>query len=165
MTTVRIADPSRLTQEQADQILRSIFDARLGILRAEAAAEKKIAAIRADLDAATSADRASLTEHEGKLASYVLAHQEQFQKPRMRKTSFGRYGLRSSTRTMIDDETALIAWADANGLADLVATVRRPVLPAVAKRLSDGVAIPGAHTETADAAEYKLDPAALAEAL
>lgn len=157
----RLTDTRDMTADQADQVLREIFRRRLDILRAEAQAEARINAIRTGLTNVTAADRAALEAAEARLDSYIHAHEELFVKPRMRVTPWGTYGLRSSTRTVIDSREEAIAYAKKKGYTDMVQVTEALVTKAVAKRLAAGEAIPGVRRETGEAAEYKLDTAAL----
>ena len=161
MIPTRMTDTRDMTPEQADVALQMIFLARLYILRMEAEAEKDIDLTRQSLALATAETRTTLAVKEAQLNAYILRHPDEFARPRMRKTPWGTYGLRSSTRTVIENEAALIEWAKENGHMDLVQTVEKIAQKAVAKRIKSGQEIPGARSETGETAEYKLDTAAL----
>jgi len=157
----RLTDARDTTMQEADALLQGIFDARLSILRSEAAAEKQISEIREQLRLNTADARMRLELREARLSAFIMAHRAEFAKPRMRSTPWGKYGLRSSSRVTVADPDALIAWAKEQGHMDLVKVEAVVVKPAVAKRLAAGMDLPGCSVETGEASEYKLDTAAL----
>lgn len=157
----RLTDARDTTFGDADELLQRIFNARLAILRREAAAEKEISEIRERLRVDTADARMRLELSEAKLSAFIMANREEFTKPRMRSTPFGMYGLRSSSRVSVDDEAAVLAWAKENGYCDVIRIEECVVKPAVTKRLRAGQDIPGCSIEAGEASEYKLDTAAL----
>lgn len=160
-TPDRITDPRDVTFEQTDTLIAEIFDARLTILRREAAAEAQIATIRETLQEETADERRRLELAEARLSAAIHAHREAYQKRRMRVTPWGKYGLRTSTRVEIDDPDLVISHAKSAGQLDLVRTTESVNKDAVARRLRAGEAVPGTRLDQAEASEYKLDTAAL----
>lgn len=157
----RLTDARDLPADQGENLLRDLFDARLAVMRREAAAERQISAIREHVRLDTAGHRALVELREAQLSSYILANPQDFQRPRMRKTPWGSYGLRTSTRLDIQDPEALLQWAKENGYTDLYRVEETILKPAVSKRLQAGEAVPGASLDRGEATEYKLDPAAL----
>lgn len=157
----RLTDARDTTCADADDLLHGIFDARLEILRREAAAEKQISEIREQLALDTTKARQYVELAEAKLSAFVHAHRDDFQKPRMRTTPWGKYGLRTSTRLIIEDAEALIEYAKDNGYPDLIKVSESIVKDAVTRRIAAGHVVPGASIERGEASEYKLDTAAL----
>lgn len=165
MPTDRLTDARDTSLDQADTMLRELFDARLAILRREAAAEAQISEIRERLRLDTAQHRLLVELREAQLSAFILANRDLFDRPRMRRTSWGSYGLRSSSRLEIREPDLLIQWAKDNGYTDLYRTTETLLKPAVAKRLAAGEIIPGADVDHGEASEYKLDTAALEAAL
>lgn len=159
--TARLTDPRDQDLAQAEQLMREIFDARLSIMRREAAAEQQISEIREQVRLDTAQANGRLIHREAQLSALILAHQDQFQRPRMRSCKWGTYGLRSSSRLEIVDEAAILAWARGHGYVDVIKVLESVVKPAVSKRLAAGEDVPGCRVDRAQASEYKLDPALL----
>lgn len=157
----RLTDPRDQGLAQAEPLMRDIFAARLAILRREAAAEAQISEIREQVRLDTATYRARLELHEAQLSSLILAHQDEFLRPRTHACKWGTYGLRSSSRLEILDEAAVLAWARGHGYADVIKVVESIIKPAVSKRLAAGEDVPGCRIDRAQASEYKLDPALL----
>lgn len=164
-TPQRLTDARDTTFAESDALLAEVFQHRLAILRAEAGAEARIAKVREALDAETAPARQRLELAEARLSAAVHAHRDAFQKPRMRVTTWGKYGLRTSTRLTIADVEALIEHAKDHGYTDLYRVVETLDKPAITKRLQAGQPLPGCSLDQGEASEYKLDPAALQEAL
>lgn len=164
-TPQRLDDARDTGFRETDALLADIFQARLAILRAEAAAEARIAKVREALDADTATPRRDLELAEARLSAAVHARRDAFRKPRMRVTPWGKYGLRTSTRLTVADPDALIRHAKEQGYVDLYRVVETVDKPAVARRLQDGQSLPGCTVDQGEASEYKLDTAALDAAL
>lgn len=160
-TTARLTDPRDQDLAQAEVILSRIFMDRLAVLRREAAAEQQISEIREQVRLDTAYYLDSLQLHEAVLSTLILAHQDQFQRPRMRACKWGTYGLRSSSRLEVIDEAAILAWAREHGYVDCIKVVESVIKPAVSKRITAGEDVPGCRVDRAQASEYKLDPALL----
>lgn len=157
----RLTDPRDQALDQAEEFMERIFRSRLSILRREAAAEAQIAEIREQVRLDNAQATAALHLHEARLSALILAHADEFERPRNRTCRWGTYGLRTSTRLEIADEEALLAWARENGYDDVIRVAESVVKPAVKRRIEAGEAVPGAELVRADASEYKLDPALL----
>lgn len=165
MSTTRMTDTRDMTEKQADELLQRIFSLKLSILRAEAAAEAEIEAVRQRLENETYDSRSALRAAESNLDRYIHAHRERFEKPKMRPTPWGKYGLRKSTRLRISSVSSLIETAREHGYTDCIEETVKIIKKAVSKRLRDGEKLPGAYLEVGQTAEYKLDAAAIEEQL
>lgn len=157
----RMTTTAEMTLDDADQVLAEIFQCRLSILRIEADAEAKIAPFKEAAEDASKPLQAELERLTAALEGFVYSHASAFEKPRMRATQWGSYGMRASSSLQIRNEHELIAWAKRTGNADLVKTVESVVKPAITKRIKAGERIPGASIKTTDTPEYKLDTAVL----
>lgn len=164
-TPQRMTDGRDTALAEMDALLADIFQARLAILRAEAAAEARIAKVREALDAETAPARQRLELAEARLSAAVHANRDAFRKPRMRVTAWGKYGLRASTRLSVADPDGLVEFAKDHGYTDLYRVLESLDKPAITKRLQAGQSLPGCTLDQGEASEYKLDPAALQEAL
>lgn len=158
-TTSRLTDPRDQDLARAEQLMHDIFQARLAILRREAAGEAQVSEIREQVRLDTATYRAALELHEAQLSALILAHQDAFARPRMHTCKWGTYGLRSSSRLEILDEAAVLAWARERGYVDVIKVVESVIKPAVSRRLNAGEDVPSCRIETNQASEYKLDPA------
>lgn len=159
--TARLTDPRDQALDQAEELMQRIFYCRLAILRREAAAEAQIAEIREQVRLDTAQATAALHLHEARLSALILAHADEFERPRNRTCCWGTYGLRTSTRLEIADEEALLAWARENGYDDVIRIAETVARDAVKRRINAGETVPGANLVRAEASEYKLDPALL----
>lgn len=150
-----------MTVEDADRILGEIAARKVAILRAEG---KREAQVQRALDACeqeTAGAKAELLALEGRLAQFVLARPELFRKPRMRRTAHGKYGLVSSTRTVISSNDKVVAWLEAANLESAIKRSAKPISKAVTKLLQAGNAVDGAELVEGEIAKYELDPAVL----
>ena len=158
----QLADPRTMTAEGADALLEEIAHASARITREEAKREAQINRAKSACEADTADDRALIRDLEQRLTTFILTHSDQFKRPRMRRTPFGKYGFRKATgKADIQDKAAVLAWADDNGYDDCF-IIRKAVDKAgVLKRLRRGEEVPGAALSGGDLAEYKLDRAVL----
>ena len=109
MTTKRLEDTriyQTMTVEDADRLFGELAVLEVRILSKTAAADKKITEIKEKVAADTAADEAVLNRKRVELQEYIKAHPERFAKPRMRKTEFGKYGLRNADKIAVEDEDA-----------------------------------------------------------
>jgi hypothetical protein len=163
MTSKHLAVTHETTVEDADRVLGEIAAAKVAILREEAKREAQVQRALDACDQATADKRTQLLALEGRLAQFVLAHPDLFRKPRMRKTTHGRYGLQSSTRTVISSADKVVAWLEANGMEGAIKRSAKPIGKVVTKKLKAGAEIPGAELVAGEIAKYELDPAVLEE--
>lgn len=126
-------------------------------IKARAArAEKRVADIKTKLEA----DNADAIEEYNELAewlnSYITTNKERFKKPKMRKTTFGKYGLGKGTKLTVKSEDDVIAHADQKGLI-LYTTKKKIDKKAIKKAISDGEKIPGCKLISGDIAKFAVD--------
>ncbi len=159
MAATRLADPRGLdamTAEQADALFAELAQADIRVKKAQAAAEKRIADIKERCAQETAADQEAVAALAERLSAYILAHRDRFLKPRQRKTEYGKYGLRTSTRTDILDEDALRAISDERGLG-LYRVEAKIDKKAVEKALADGEDLgDAARVVSGDVASYDV---------
>ena len=163
MTTKRLDDTriyQAMTEEDADRLFGELAVLEVRILAKTAAADKKITEIKEKVAADTAADEAVLNRKRVELQEYIKAHPERFAKPRMRKTEFGKYGLRSAEKIVIDDPEAVIRYADDMGLEDLYEVQRKVTAGKVKDALAAGVKVPGVRKVSGEVASYTVDRAA-----
>ncbi len=156
----RIADQrdiDAMTDEQADELFAELAMADIRARKAQAAAEKKIADVKARCQEETEEDRQTVKRLAEQLAQYVMAHRGRFVKPRQRKTPYGKYGLRTATRLQVADEEALVDLSNERGLGLTTVAVRLDK-GAVAHALGDGIDLQGlAEIVCGDIASYDID--------
>lgn len=107
MTVTRMSDNREFqsaTVADADKQFEQLAQLHVAIKVKQAIAEKKIAAIKGRLNADIESAVEEYNEQVKWLNSYILASKSRFAKPRMRKTEFGKYGLRTATKLQIIDE-------------------------------------------------------------
>jgi len=163
MASKHLAVTHETTVEDADRVLGEIAGLKVEILRAEAKREAQVQRAKDACEKETGENRTQLLALEGRLAQFVLAHPDLFRKPRMRKTTHGRYGLQASTRTVIASPDKVVAWLEENGLESAIKRSAKPIGKAVTKKLKAGAEIPGAELVAGEIAKYELDPAVLEE--
>jgi len=160
----RLADTRTMTLDDAREAFARLAQATLRIERRAAMAEVRIANVKRDLDTANAEDAAALRQAEAALTEYILAHQDEFKKPRQVTTQYGRFGLRTATALHVEDDAALLAALMELGYPDCFETSTRLVKPAISKRLADGEALPGARLASGELATYSVDKALIKQA-
>jgi hypothetical protein len=161
MATKQLAVTHETTIEDTDRMMGEIAQLKVAILRAEAKREAQIQRAKSACVDETAEQRVQLEALEGRLAQFVLSHPDQFRKPRMRRTAHGKYGLTSSSRTVISSPDKVVAWLEKNDHPDAIKRKAEPVSKAVKKLMLAGNEIPGAEIVTGEIAKYDLDPALL----
>jgi hypothetical protein len=162
--TTKLADTRSMTMESARACLEQIAHAKCRLAREEARYELQIARAKSAFQAATAEDLSAVARLEAHLTAYVLAHPQEFEKPRAVVTDFGKFGLRTVANVEITDRQAVIDWALRNGHQDALKVTQTPVLPALARRLRDGESIPGAELREGEEAFYAVAKALVEEA-
>ncbi len=133
---------------------------RVKVLAAKAAMDKKNAELTAReqerFDAEFGTLKADTDLEEKEFAMVIMSHKDWFQKPRAQKTANAEFGLRKSPDSVkITDDTALIEWADRNGIC---LYEKQPVIlkDAVMSELAAGTEIPGAELISGERAFVKV---------
>ena len=156
----RLADPREIdamTADQADELFAELAQAQIRAWKIQAAAEKKIADIKAKCQDDAAEDLKAVKDREARLTSYILAHRERFARPRQRQTPYGKYGLRTATKLEVADEDALIDLSNENGLG-LTAVAVKIDKAAVSRAIADGIDLKGlAQIVSGDTASYDVD--------
>ena len=158
MTVTRTSDNREFqsaTVAEADKKFEQLAQLEITIKAKKAAAEKKIAAIKAKLIADTETAQDEYNKLVKWLDAYILASKGRFIKPRMRKTEFGKYGLRTVTNLHVSDKQQVIESSDRLELA-LYETKRSIIKKAVERALVDGKDISGAVMISGDVAGFKV---------
>ena len=158
MTVTRTSDNREFqaaTVAEADKKFEQLAQLEIGVKAKKAAAEKKIAAVKTKLIASTEAAADEYNELIKWLDAYILANKERFIKPRMRKTEFGKYGLRTVTNLHVSDEQQVIETSDRLSLA-LYETKRNIIKKAVERALADGLDVEGAKMISGDVAGFRV---------
>jgi phage host-nuclease inhibitor protein Gam len=153
------------TVDEADKKFDQLAQLEIRIKARRASAEKRIADIKAKAEADTEADQTEYKELAEWLDKYILANKNRFLKPRMRKTAFGRYGLRTAKKLTITDEQAVIDSARKNELDDIIEMKYRINKKAVEQAIADGKDIDGAKIVSGDLAGFTVDKKLLDAAL
>jgi len=105
-----------MTEAEADTIFAEIARLEIEITKTVSGYEKRLNALKMECTDKIAADTEKLEELEKDLCAYIDANKDRFVKPRARKTTFGKYGLRSVTNVEIKDEQRVIEFADRHGL-------------------------------------------------
>ena len=156
--TVRINDNRTalaMSSDDADRIFQEIAEMTIVATAAAAEFDKRLADIKAQAAEARSIYQKLLAPLETQLQDYISAHPERFIKPRMRKTEFGKYGLRTVTNLQITDEVAAVMSVKAQGIPAIVVTEKLDK-KALEKAISDGVTITGAEIRSGEVVKYDV---------
>ena len=158
MPITRISDNREFESasvEEADKKFKQLALLEIGIKLKKLMTDKKIAALKSKLVD----DLEEVTEDYGKLKDwlnrYILANKGRFAKPRMRKTEFGKYGLRTATSLQISDEQKVIESSDKLGLA-LYETKKAIAKKAVERAIAEGKEIKGAKIISGDVVGFNV---------
>lgn len=144
-----------MSVQEADQLFQRLAEATVIAMAVAAAYDQRLADIKAEAATAREQHLAIIKPLEARLRDYINAHPERFQKPRMRKTEFGQYGLRTVTNLEITDEMAAIMSVKAQALQALVITEKLDK-KAIEKAISDGATISGAEIRTGEIVKYDV---------
>ncbi len=148
---------------EADELFAQLAQLEISIRKKQAAADKRIADIKAALEDDTANDRAALKILVNELSIYITSHKDRFVKPRKRKTPWGTYGLRTATKLEVLSEEALMAISDKFGL-DLYKVTSSIDKKQVEKAIADGFDLNGAAAIiSGDLATYDIAKALLAK--
>ena len=165
MSRTQIADSRIIMSEaEADALFAEIAITEAKIKASAAETDKKIAELKEKHETRTGALKNSHALAVARLTAYINSNLDRFAKPRQRKTVFGSYGLRKSTRLEIADEKALYAYAieSQKPFITVTTTINKSKITAALKA---GESVPGASLESGEIAGYNVDlPAATAEA-
>jgi len=143
------------TVAEADRKFEQLAMRDIRINAKKAAAEKKIAGIKAKLAADIETDQDEYNELLEWLDGYILANKGRFVKPRQRKTEFGKYGLRTATKLKIQDSALVIQYAEGAKLPLFI--VKKTVdKKEVEKHIAEGHTVPGAKMISGDIASFKV---------
>jgi len=142
-----------MSVEEADALFQELAERTIEATAIAARYEKRLAAIKAEAAEAREQSAKIIQPLEGQLEDYINAHPERFQKPRMRKTEFGQYGLRTVTNLQVFDEAGCIASVKAQQLPAIVVTEKLDK-KAVEKAISDGYDITGAEIRSGEIIKY-----------
>ena len=163
MAVTRISDNREFesaTVAEADKNFEELARLEIGIKAKKAAAEKRIAEIKAKLAADIESSVDEYNEKADWLNRYILANKGRFAKPRMRKTEFGKYGLRTATKLKIQDANLVIKYAEGAELP--LFTVKKSVdKKEVEKHIAEGHVVPGAKIVSGDIAGFSVSKALL----
>ncbi len=142
-----------MTADEADAVFQRIAEVTIEATAVAAQYEDQMSTIKTQAAAAREDFLKILRPLEAELEDYINARPERFQKPRMRRTEFGQYGLRSVTSLDIADEAAALASVKAQGIPALVVTERLDK-KAIEKAISDGLTISGAEMRSGEIVKY-----------
>ena len=151
-----------MTVQDTDELHRRIALVTVRINKILAGYEKKIADLKADADADVASLREVLKQDAGKLTQCIRLHGERFVKPRMRKTDYGKYGLRTVSNVEILDEASALISCKAQQIPAVIASERLDK-KALEKALTDGLTIAGVELRTGEIASYTVDKSLMEE--
>ena len=150
--------------DEAETLLREIALATCDIEAARAKAEKKIAAIKKQLQDETAFDASTIKQLEAKLCAFIDANRELFEKPRKHKCDWGTFGLQKVSEVVVNDKKALIEFARENDFFDLYITSTAPFKKAIEAMLRDRGKVPGCFLVEGNTAVYTVAKALIDEA-
>jgi len=136
--------------------LDAIAADELLVIAEAARRDRQVDRARSAYTVATAEAEARLAVNRTRLNAYIMANQDEFRKPRARKTPKGSFGLRTVSNVAVDDEPAVIAWADDNGYTDVVTREPKISKSAIRARLDAGESVPGVALEQGDVSFYRL---------
>lgn len=157
MSVTRLADTREMSLTDAVAVFADLAQAEIRLAKLTIATEERIAKLKAEYDANSATVRLARDAFALRLQGYIMAHPEQFQKPRSVTTDYGKFGRRDVANVEVADEKALIAWALETGALDTIKVTRTPAKPAIAKRLRAQEEIPGCKLVEGEEAFYKVD--------
>ena len=144
-----------MSSEEADLLFQQIAELEIAATATAAQYEKELAAVKSRAAIAQSETDAIAKPLRERLNAYITTHPERFAKPRMRKTEFGSYGLRSATKLEITDEAAALMSVKAQGI-HAYTIIERLDKKAIEKAISDGITVTGAEIRTGEIAKYEV---------
>lgn len=160
MTITRTSDMREFqsaTLKEADQHFEKLAKAKYRMDLKKAQAEKKIAEITSKLLEDNKEDSEIYEKEAQWINSFVLTNKLSFIKPRMRKTEFGKYGVRGNPpKVQIVDPEAIIKSSDELGL-QLYKTEKTVLLDAVREAISKGHPVKGAKVISGDTVGFSID--------
>ena len=155
----KLADTREMTLDDARKLHEKIARLEIDLAVKQAHAERRIAKMKAEHQediAPLVAERDRLAKD---LAAFILAHPEDFKRPRAVRTEFGRFGKRKVSNVAVLDKKQAVQWALDNGYDDAVKTKHLLVKPAIAKRIRAGEDVPGVALREGEEAFYAVDKA------
>lgn len=156
MSRTQLADSRNpMTMDDAERDLQELAHIEARTKQREADAEIAIATIKSNLIAANEPDALAREALEQRLLRYVEANPDKFIRPRARKTEFGEFGRRKSTRLEIEDEEAAMASIEAQGI-QAIETKRTINKAALKAALEDGKTVDGAELQTGEFSYYTV---------
>ena len=146
----------RMTEADADALFRELALVETRLLAKTAAVEKKIGELKTTLATEIAEDNMLLDSLREQLTDYIEANPDRFTSPRQRKTDFGKYGLYTTSKIVISDEDAMVAFSDSEGL-NLYKLVLTPIKKRVRDAICAGYEVPGAQLLNNVHATFNVD--------
>ena len=160
MTITRTSDMREFqsaTFEEGDKHFEKGVKAKFRMDARKAQAEKKISEIKSKLLQDNEEDEGIFSRAMQWVTNFVLSNKFRFIKPRMRKTEFGKYGVRGNPpKVIIVDPEAIIASSDELGL-QLYKTEKTVLLDAVKEAIAQGHPVKGAKVISGDTVGFSID--------
>ena len=165
MSRTQLAD-SRIpmTLADAEGILEQLAHLECSIAKRDAAAEAKINATKSAVAEANALDKATQELLEERLLRFVDGNPALFAKPRARKTEFGEFGRRKSTRLEIEDDAAAMADIEAQQIP-AIETKRTINKPALKQAIEEGKSVAGCELREGEISYYTIAKALIKKAL
>ncbi len=160
----RMSDTRKMSQKQADQLLEEIANLeveltlKLAICKREINRYKGLATAHKDNLGSIIADRAA------KLNAYVLAHPDEFEKPRSRVTPFGKYGMRDVSNLEIKNEKELLQYLVDNEMFEFIKTEQSVMKIPLREAVKNGLSIPGVEIDSGTSSFYSVDSSLIDQA-
>lgn len=151
-----LADTRKQTMADAENTMQQLAHVEARLEKSRAKYELRIAQIKSRHLEEINEDSIIQAELEKRLTGYVMANQDRFTKPRMHKTDFGEFGLRTVSNLEITDPNALEQALQENGYDDCYEIITSLKKSAVRKRIEAGEIIAGAEVSTGVRASYRV---------
>jgi len=153
----RIIDTRKMTVEESDTTFEKLARAQIRIWRRNGVVEDRIAKIKSILAEENAEDQKLIDWAKGIIGQFVLAFRDLFQKPRKRKTNWGRYGLETESELQIDNEESLIQRLLDRGYDDCFKVTRTILKSKVVARIEAGETFPGCRVLKGDVVKFSVD--------
>lgn len=142
-----------MSVDEADALFQALAERTIEATAVAAEHEKQMAIIKAKAAEDREVFQNIIKPLENQLEDYINAHPQRFERPRMRKTEFGQYGLRRVTSLDVFDEDACKASVKAQQIPAIVVTERLDK-KAIEKAISDGFDVTGAEIRSGEIMKY-----------
>jgi len=157
-----ISDLRSMTLGQAMDLFQEYAGLAKDCEKRTAASEVRIQTEKERTAEANRPDQDRMDEILGTLTEFIRAHaHDLFRRPRKQRTDFGSFGLDTATKVEVDDQDAVIRFAEEHPDLELTATTTSVLKTKLLAAIRDGRKVPGARLVQGDLVVVKVDKAYL----